>query len=125
MSGLELPEPLLEVWSKDVADPEACLLYTSGCVTLGSEYLHLVVDLFVRVIVLPDGIWLIDNQQGIRHIVQLFSIGVLTDLDSWFLCLNLYCVSRVDDLEFGKMCIRDSFRTFHQLAKRQLLTVFQ
>ena len=22
MSGLELPEPLLEVWSKDVADPE-------------------------------------------------------------------------------------------------------
>ena len=52
-----------------------------------------------------DGIRAIDNQQGIRHIVQLFSIGVVTDLDSGFLCLNLHCVSRVDDLEFGIGCV--------------------
>ena len=51
-----------------------------------------------------DGIRAIDNQQGIRHIVQLFSIGVVTDLDTRFLYLNFHRISRVDDFEFRTTC---------------------
>ena len=47
-----------------------------------------------------DGIRTIYDYQGIRQMVQLFPVGVVTNLDTRFLHLNLHGVSRVDDLEF-------------------------